>query len=164
MPEHRLCTQQLHLVHKIQVSSHSYVLAWKLGSFHCYSSPASTKSLSLFYFYFQHSYCHSFVPSCVSHFQSSQLSMCSTKSSAQKSFFITSSLASFVIFFITVVNTMGLSIEPWWAPTFTSNSSDLSPLICTVFVIFLYISVMTDSSLTITPSFLSAYQITSLGT
>ena len=65
---------------------------------------------------------------------------------------------------ITNANRRGLSIDPWWTPTFTSNDSDLVYSTLTDVSIFAYISIIAFFSLSSTPFPLSDHQITSLGT
>ena len=73
-----------------------------------------------------------------------QLSPSSTKSSAYRNFSAPLFLTIFLISSMTITNKNGLRTEPWWTPTFTSNSS--------ILVHFCNAS----TSLSITPFFLSA--------
>ena len=92
---------------------------------------------------------------------SSQLSPTSTRSSAYSISFTTPSLISLVTSSITNANRRGLSIDPWWSPTFTSNGSDLVYSTLREVSIFVYISIIAFIFLSNTPFLLSDHQITS---
>ena len=153
MPEHLSRTQHLHLMHKMEFlpipfshTEHGNLEVFNSAVLLPVQKPLSfARLLSTFF-------CHRFFPSCISHFY-----LWPAISEQHQIIIISSfkplSLTPFLISSTTITNKKGLSTESWWAPIITLNFSNFLLSIRTDIVIFLYLSVMVNTFLSITSFF-----------
>ena len=110
MPEHLLCTQQIHLMYKVEfLPTLIHTEHGNLEVFFAAVLLPLQRAFVVFTFTYNPFQCHSFFPSCLSHFYLSQLS---PKQHQIISFFTSLSLTSFVILSITVATKRGVITEP----------------------------------------------------